>query len=250
MKKLYFIFSIIILIGSIYFYRSELFLMVVRQKLTNPQFSYTFDLFVSPKDPYAQGYLKENRETFKFFETKLIGNTMNVAGHLVRELYDYGSESKLAVWRPKVNNGAKFGVAIHYPGGGNIKIVPHPLGESSLVPVLFDDEHDWVIVDVAYKLCPEFSIEKSLDDSYLAYKWVIDNADKFNIDITKIIVFGESAGTIHSVDVAIRSKKRITSSQSIVSYSTLRKGGRPSFTICGKVWIWLWIILVTNEVVQ
>jgi len=63
------------------------------------------------------------------------------------------------------------------------------------------------VIDVAYRVCPEVSIETSLEDSYLAYQWVLGHADELNVDVERIVMFGESAGTVHATDVTVRARK-------------------------------------------
>ena len=45
-----------------------------------------------------------------------------------------------------------------------------------------------------YKLLPEYKYPTQLNQCYDFYKYVYDNADKLNVDKSKIILYGESAG--------------------------------------------------------
>ena len=63
------------------------------------------------------------------------------------------------------------------------------------------------VVYVEYRLAPKYQYPIPLNDCYMAYKWIIENARKLNVDINKIIICGDSAGGCLSVDVTLKAIK-------------------------------------------
>lgn len=63
------------------------------------------------------------------------------------------------------------------------------------------------VVYVDYRRAPKYCYPIPGNDCFSAYKWIIDNADKLNIDINKIIIGGDSAGGCLAVDTALRAIK-------------------------------------------
>src|ERR1700760_2946253 len=51
-----------------------------------------------------------------------------------------------------------------------------------------------IIVDVDYRLAPEFPFPTQIWDSWAALKWVFANASKLGIDDSRVLIGGMSAG--------------------------------------------------------
>lgn len=64
------------------------------------------------------------------------------------------------------------------------------------------------VVYVAYRLAPKFPFPYQVEDCYNALKWVVENADKLNIDKDNIAVYGDSAGGNISAVVALFARDR------------------------------------------
>ncbi len=84
-----------------------------------------------------------------------------------------------------------FPAAILIHGGGfdegskstNVKPLFEPLTEAGFA---------WFSID--YRLAPEFKFPQANDDVNSAIRWLKKNADKYQVDATKIAIIGESAG--------------------------------------------------------
>jgi len=56
------------------------------------------------------------------------------------------------------------------------------------------DQADCVVISVGYHLAPIHPYPIGLEDSYAAIKWAVENKDYLQIDLSKIILSGDSAG--------------------------------------------------------
>jgi len=50
------------------------------------------------------------------------------------------------------------------------------------------------VIFVDYRLAPRFPYPYGLEDCYSAYRWIVDNSSRYDIDKNKIAVCGDSAG--------------------------------------------------------
>jgi acetyl esterase/lipase len=65
-----------------------------------------------------------------------------------------------------------------------------------------------VVVSVEYRLAPETRFPGSLEDNYVALRWLYTNADALGVDRKRIAVGGESAGGGHAAALAIAARDR------------------------------------------
>lgn len=82
-------------------------------------------------------------------------------------------------------------VIIHYHGGGFISPLVQGLEHS-----LWREAKTYgaIIFAVDYRVAPEHKYPAAVNDSYHAFKWILENADKFGGDTSRIILMGNSAG--------------------------------------------------------
>lgn len=94
---------------------------------------------------------------------------------------------------------------VHMHGGGYI------LGDAT--QNLFELQNicqvlDCLAVSVDYRLAPETSYAGSVEDNYVALKWVHSSAEQLGVDPARIAVMGESAGGGHAAILAIVARDR------------------------------------------
>jgi acetyl esterase/lipase len=105
---------------------------------------------------------------------------------------------KLDLW---TNNSAKSPVPtlIYIHGGGWI------YGDrTGTLPFLLPYfERGWNIVNVEYRMAPVSLAPAAVEDCRCALRWVIRNAKRYNLDATRIVVSGHSAGGHLSLTTAL-----------------------------------------------
>ncbi|MEZ4869134.1 MAG: alpha/beta hydrolase fold domain-containing protein [Caldilineaceae bacterium] len=84
-----------------------------------------------------------------------------------------------------------FPVIVYYHGGGWV-IAGLDAYEASMRALA--NAADAIVVGVAYRQAPEHRFPAAVEDAYVAYQWVLDNADTINGDAARVAVAGESAG--------------------------------------------------------
>lgn len=97
---------------------------------------------------------------------------------------------RLKIYRPKSNE-QSLPALLWIHGGGYI------LGsadENDVLCVKFAKEANCTVVNVDYRLAPEYPYPAPIEDCYAALKWIADNAEGLNIDSNRIGVAGASAG--------------------------------------------------------
>lgn len=94
-------------------------------------------------------------------------------------------------------------VVVYIHGGGWV-IADLDVYDSS--PRAISKFGDIVVVSVHYRQAPEHKFPAAHDDTFAAYKWVLENAQTFGGDPQRVAVVGESAGGNMALNVAIRAR--------------------------------------------
>jgi len=127
-----------------------------------------------------------------------VGDTTGFLAHVSNEYrvvpnvtYHVASnaESKLDLYLPRNADGATP-VLMYIHGGGWVRGTK----ESNVLRVLPYLEMGWAVVNVEYRLGSVARAPAAVEDCICALRWVIANASEYNLDTSKIVTTGNSAG--------------------------------------------------------
>jgi acetyl esterase len=96
-----------------------------------------------------------------------------------------------------------FPVIVYYHGGGWV-IADIDTYDASAAALA--EKAKAIVVSVEYRHAPESKFPAAHDDSFAAYKWVLQNAKDWGGDPRKVAVAGESAGGNLAINMAIRAR--------------------------------------------
>jgi acetyl esterase/lipase len=95
------------------------------------------------------------------------------------------------IWQPATGV-SPSGLAFIYYHGSGWHVLDKDMGTGPLFRRLTSLGH--VVMDVAYRLCPETDVFGMLGDAKRAIAWMKENASTYGVDPSKIVVSGGSAG--------------------------------------------------------
>jgi len=94
------------------------------------------------------------------------------------------------LWRPA--NGNVSGLAFIFFHGSGWVAGDKDFGTRPFFNHLVVQGH--TVMDVAYRLCPEVQLNEMVGDAKRAVAWMKDNAEKYGVDPSKVVLAGGSAG--------------------------------------------------------
>jgi acetyl esterase/lipase len=98
---------------------------------------------------------------------------------------------RLIVTAPKAAASAPRPGVLHIHGGGYVLGQAEMTGETD---ALYAQELGAVSVSVDYRLAPETPHPGPVEDCYAGLAWLFANAERLGVDLSRIVVTGESAG--------------------------------------------------------
>lgn len=114
-----------------------------------------------------------------------------------------GGEIPIRVYRP--GEDGPLPAVVFYHGGG---WVIGNLDTSDNLCRMLSNRASAVVVSVDYRLAPEHRFPAAVDDSYAALAWVSRNAERLDVDRSRIAVGGSSAGGNLAAAVALKARDR------------------------------------------
>ena len=127
---------------------------------------------------------------------------LDVSRHLIES---YDNEKIECFLKSPKNIGELAPCLIYIHGGG---FVLPAAGYHYKNAMRYAKEACCKVLFVNYRLAPKHPHPIFFEDCYFAALWVYDNADKFNIDVSRIGIGGDSAGSALSVGVCMMAKDR------------------------------------------
>ncbi|RMB54877.1 acetyl esterase/lipase [Sphingomonas sp. PP-CE-3A-406] len=114
----------------------------------------------------------------------------------------YGSDPMqfARIYKPAAATSAPMPVIVYYHGGG---WVIADVNTYDAAPRLLSKQLNAIVVSVEYRHAPEFKFPAQHDDAFATYRWVLQNAQSWGGDTSKIALAGESAGGNLAVATAI-----------------------------------------------
>jgi acetyl esterase/lipase len=104
------------------------------------------------------------------------------------------------IYRPAATGSAPLPVVIYYHGGG---WVIADVNVYDATPRLMAKQLNAIVISVEYRHAPEFKFPAQHDDAVTAYRWVLDKAESWGGDASKVVLAGESAGGNLAVATAV-----------------------------------------------
>ncbi len=164
--------------------------------------------FQQPPFPEMTGFQARNAKT----PAEAVAALMMKTGHgpmppktnIQHRVLPVGPEQGVLVrtYTPLEGSGP-FPVIVYYHGGGWV-IADLDTYEPSAAAL--SAKTGAVVVSVAYRQAPEHTYPTAHDDSFAAYRWVVENTAELNGDPSRIAVAGESAGGNLAVAMAMRAR--------------------------------------------
>lgn len=114
-----------------------------------------------------------------------------------------GGTQPVRIYTPEDAGSGPLPVIVYYHGGGWV-IANIDTYESSALALAVKAKA--IVVSVDYRHAPENKFPAAHDDSFAAYKWVLEKASSFGGDPARIAVAGESAGGNLAANVAIMAR--------------------------------------------
>lgn len=109
------------------------------------------------------------------------------------------------VYKPITSNSDKLPVLVYFHGGGFV-IAGVQAYDSSCRALA--NAAKCMVVSVGYRYAPEHRLPAAHEDSYAATQWILNNADKWGGDKSRIAVGGESAGGNLATNMCMMARDR------------------------------------------
>lgn len=179
----------------------------------DPQMLAVIEQFQSYENPSFKG-----ASGFQYRNIKLPANAVMDLLHMTgvkpmeskvdisHKILPVGEEGLLVrIYKPKNAENKSLPVIVYYHGGG---WVIADLDTYEATPITLAEKANAIVISVAYRQAPENKFPTAHEDSFNAYKWVVENTAEIGGDPNKIATAGESAGGNLAVAVAMMARDR------------------------------------------
>ena len=118
---------------------------------------------------------------------------------------------------------------VFYVHGGGFEILSK---NSHWLMALIFAKFGYTVMTINYRLVPEGCFPIALQDTFAAYRWMVEHADQYDIDLERVVVAGESAGAnlISALTIATCYQRQEAWAQAIWDLNVVPKVALPA---CG-----------------
>jgi len=114
-----------------------------------------------------------------------------------------GGTQPIRIYTPEGAGPGPLPVIVYYHGGGWV-IADLDTYEASAMALA--NKAQAIVASVEYRHAPEHKFPAAHEDANAAYRWVVENAHRFNGDADRVALAGESAGGNLALNVAITAR--------------------------------------------
>src|SRR3546814_4490178 len=129
-----------------------------------------------------------------------------------------GGDIPLRIYRPEEATGP-LPALLYFHGGGH---VVGNLDTHDMIARNLCGGAGVVVGSVEYRMGPEHRFPAAVDDSWAAFRWLVDSADRLGVDAARLAVAGDSAGG-HLDRKSVVSGKRVTVSVDLGGRRIIKK---------------------------
>ncbi len=105
---------------------------------------------------------------------------------------------RLDVYRPPA--GTANGRCVLYIHGGGFRILSKDTHYGMAISFA---RRGYTVFNIDYRLAPKHPFPAAIDDACAAYRWVVENAERYGADARQMVVAGESAGANLALGVVV-----------------------------------------------
>lgn len=141
--------------------------------------------------------------TFKEYDDRYL-DTSSIANKFLNISYSNNhSRCQLDIYLPdKLDESKTYPVIIFFHGGAFLK---GDKGRYQLNSALQGIEEGFAVVSVNYRLLPEFWHKDYLTDAKMAVDYIYRHGKEYQLDVSKLFLWGESAGAFLALSVGLTS---------------------------------------------
>lgn len=99
-------------------------------------------------------------------------------------------EHRLDIYRPVDRASGPLPIVLYVHGGG-FRILSK---DTHWIMGLAYARRGYLVFNISYRLAPKHPFPAALEDAAAAYRWVVENAEAYGGDLSRLVLAGESAG--------------------------------------------------------
>ncbi|MEO6470612.1 MAG: alpha/beta hydrolase, partial [Aeromicrobium sp.] len=163
--------------------------VVIEGKTLNPEMQLILRLEKFEGPPTESQPISRGRKQ-TLASCQMLGGSPSIGAVTDRTIDGPGGKLPLRFYTPKGMHGASPALVFFHGGG----FVYGSIDSHDALCRFLAEEAQVRVISVDYRLAPEAPFPAAFDDSWAAYRWIVENAQGIGVDISRIAVGGDSAG--------------------------------------------------------